>query len=164
VVEKMFQEAINHWSGLTEDFLEKTRILCENHLRHWIEKTFGCWARTQLYVEIRQAAAKFLQCSLEEERRNLEAVCNMERRKLLVLDTEEDAWNEQEILNELQETSRYWQKDFRIQSLVIQGNTNLKETDKEAIAEQIRSQPDPYFAVLRALAVGPRRNMDLTCH
>lgn len=113
---------------------------------------FGRWARTQLYEEIIKATGKFLHVELNKEKNIFDSMYNMERKRLLVLDSEEDSFNEADILSELSANSASWRAEYRINDLRSHGH-NVKEQDERSIREGARMQPDPYDAELRALAV-----------
>ena len=104
----MYQEALAHWPKLTQNFVVATGGLCETHLLQWIDNTFGCWDKAEIYNRIGETTRKFLERAVEEEHQFLNSMCGMERCKLLVLDTEEDAYIEQEMLNEFGELSKSW--------------------------------------------------------
>lgn len=156
VSERMSKTSMLHWENLVTQFLDKTRVMCQNLVLQRIEESFAHWRQTPLYEKIIGVSDAFLGRIMQQQQIVAKRSLRMELRGALTFNEEGMKQSRERALKTLQHARLYRRIN---EELDFQEAQSGKSTTGKARSDAIKKfagekiGPDPFEAEVSAMAV-----------
>ena len=154
VIQNMYAESVCHWQGVVVDFLDATKILCENRVLQGHEMAFKELRSTPLFEKIKDVVKSYLTDAFERHGASIYDQLRFEVGRPLTINDDEYAERKTTAEKEFVEK---WVKFVMVANLrelqVRKGNKPVTVDDRKNAESEARALANPYKLEIPAMAV-----------